>query len=402
MLTKLTCRIKIIVCLLAITVFSGAGTCMHQAKARDIYLHPPSFTKVGIATWGAGGAYVAEEGYPTAAFTNPAGLNGEKTTFYAEVGKRSAVADRVHWLIETKWDGQFILPGFASMMKPVGDLTLSIGYMNYYDLSMNIDSIEVTTSEDPEGLGEFYGIEENLRIHTFYGAGSYHFADGASVGLTLGLNYLKYRDEIAELSGDGHGLGIQFIAGGLLSPFENLNIGATFRYSTKIEYDMQYHSNDLNFEGDSLNEDVPPAHYKPEPASFMTKFPWSLQVGASYSPIADVKVLGMLDFQKWSIISDGYGDKIQVHFGTEISSLEPITFSLGFFTQDDPSVYVGKYLNQKFVTAGVRLKLWDSLELSTSFVDSHLFPNKEVEKYFGKDAKQFHQSYIATGVTISF
>jgi len=224
MLTKLTYRIMIIVCLLAITVFSGAGTCMHQAKANEIYLHPSSFTKVGVTTWGAGGAYVAEKGYPTAAFGNPAGLNGKKTIFYAEVGKRSAVTDQVHCIFETKWDDQFILPGFASIIKSVRRLTLSIGYMSYYDLRMEIDSIPVTTPEEPEGTGEFFGVEEKLVVHTFFGAGSYHFANGASVGLTLVLNYLKYRDEIAELSGEGHGLGIQFITGGFLSPFENLNM----------------------------------------------------------------------------------------------------------------------------------------------------------------------------------
>jgi len=223
-LTKLTYRIMIIICLLSITVFSGAGTCMHQAKANDIYLHPSNFTKVGVTIWGAGGAYVAEGGYPTAAFGNPAGLSDEKTTFYAEVGKRSAVADQVHCIFETKWDDQFILPGFASIIKPVKSLTLSIGYMNYHDLCMNIDSIPITTSESQEGTGEFFGVEEKLVVHTFFGAGSYHFTNGASVGLTLGLNYLKYQDEIAEMAGDGHGLGVQFIAGGLLSPFENLNM----------------------------------------------------------------------------------------------------------------------------------------------------------------------------------
>lgn len=397
-LTKLICLITVTIFLLSITVFSGTGTCRLWTKSNRIY--QPYFTKVGVTTWGAGGAYVAEKGYPTVAFGNPAGLSGEETTFYAEGGKRSAVADQVHCIFETKWDDQFILPGFASIIKLVKSLTLSIGYMSYYDLHMEIDSIPITTLEEPEGTGEFYGIEEKLVVHTFFGAGSYHFANGASVGLTLGLNYLKYQDETAEMAGDGHGLGVQFIAGGLLSPFENLNMGVAFRYSTKIEYNMQYDGAGLEFEKNDIGEPDFDYEYVPEP--LLTKFPWSLQVGMSYSPIADVKILGMLDFQKWSIISNGHEDKIQAHFGTEISSLEPFTFGFGFFTQDDPSVYMGKYFNQKFITAGVRLKLWDSLELSTSYIDSHLFPNKEVEKDLGKDAKQFHQSYIATGVSLSF
>jgi len=281
-LTKLICLITVTIFLLSITVFSEnrlvASTYTHRVKPNHIF--PPCFSRIGVVTWGAGGAYVAEKGYPTAAFTNPAGLSSEKTTFYAEVGKRRGVADRVHCIFETKWDDQFILPGFALIIKPVKGLTFSIGYMNYHDLCMNIDSIPITTSESQEGTGEFFGVEEKLMVHTFFGASSYHFEDGASVGLTLGLNYLRYQDEIAELPGDGHGLGVQVVAGGLLSPFENFNIGAAFRYSTKIEYNMQYHSGvaDTFFNPDIDGELVP------EPTPFEAKFPWSLQIGASYRP----------------------------------------------------------------------------------------------------------------------
>lgn len=141
MLTKLTYRIKIIVCFLSITVCSGAGPCRVEANSSRICL--PFFTKVGIPTWGAGGAYVAEKGYLTAAFGNPEGLSSEKTTFYLEAGRRFPA----RWLgmAQAKWDDHFILPGFVSVAKPLSGLNLSIGYMNYYDLSMR-DSIEVIIS----------------------------------------------------------------------------------------------------------------------------------------------------------------------------------------------------------------------------------------------------------------
>jgi len=397
-LTKLACPLTVAAFLLSITVFSGVGTSRVERGYDRIFA--PYFTKVGVANWGAGGAYIAEWGRPTAAFTNPAGLSTERAIIYAEAGKRFPA----HWLgmKQGQWDNQFIVPGFLSVAKPFRNLSLSIGYMNYYDLS-NEDSIEVTTSESPEGMPEYYHIENRLKIHTFFASGSYAIENMASVGLTIGLNCLKEHEWIAEVSADGHGLGIQLVAGGLLSPFEGLNIGGAFRYSTKIEYDMQYRTGAADTF--STNPDID-SNLKPEPIPCEAKFPWSLQVGASYRPIADVKVLGMLDFQKWSIVSDGYEDKIQVHLGTEISSLEPFTFGFGFFTQEYPWKDKGRYFkgrdfDQKFISAGFRVKLWKSFELSTSFVDSHLFPNKEVEKDLGKDAKQFHQSYIATGIRIS-
>jgi len=275
-----------------------------------------------------------------------------------------------------------------------------MGCANFYDYHMET---EVLIYDDLKGTPRLSEIEDRLEVNTFFGTGSYSFEKLASVGLTLGLNYLGGRDRIGEVSADGHGIGVQVIAGGLLSPLENLNLGAAFRYSTKIKYDMQYHTGYTDTF--PSNPDID-SNLRPEPIPYEAEFPWSLQVGMSYNPIADVKFLGVLDFQKWSIVSDGYGDKIQIHLGTEVSLLEPFTFSFGFFTQECPWKDKGRYFkgrdfDQKFITAGDRVKLWNWLELSTLILDSHLFPNKKIEEDLGKDAKQFHQTYIASGIRVS-
>ncbi len=271
-LTKLVWLLTVAAFLLSVTIFSIAGTCRVATKYDRIFA--PYFTKVGVANWGVGGAYVAEWDCPTAAFTNPAGLSTERTILYVEGGRRLPA----HWLgIEgDKWDNQFILPGFASVIKPFGDLSLSMGCANFYDYHMET---EVLIYDDPSGTPRLSKIEDRLVVHTFYGAGSYSFENRASVGFTLGLNYLRGRDRIAEVSAEGDGLGVQFIAGGLLSPFQGLNIGATFRQSTKIEYNMQYHTG----VADTFSNPDIDSNLEPEPIPFEAKFPWSLQVGASYS-----------------------------------------------------------------------------------------------------------------------
>jgi len=81
---------------------------------------------------------------------------------------------------------------------------------------------------------------------------------------------------------------------------------------------------------------------------------------------------------------------LQKLFSSQWSPSEPIILS-----------FEGRDFDQKFITGGFRVKLWKSFELSTSFLDSHLFPNKKIEKDLGKDAKQFHQTYIASGIRIS-
>jgi hypothetical protein len=314
--------------------------------------------------------------------------------------------------LETDWllpafysDGQLILPGFASVRMPIHNMNFAIGYFNAYDLRMRAGPFIVRTISHPEGTGEVYWFETGIDAHSFFVAGSYSKSEKASVGLTLGLNYLRQWDKLWNSKYEGQGYGMHVIAGGMLTPYEKLNLGAVFRYATNIDYDLKNATKnrliivDID-PAESGNNGRLPLEEKPWP--YRAKFPWSLQIGMSYQPLSNLKFLSMIDFQKWSTVADGLEDKIQMHLGIEILDSKPLAFSLGVFTQDHPSTEMGKFLDQNFLTAGTRLRLLHKAELSLSIIDSHLFPNKEFEKEFGKDKEQFHQTHIASGISFSF
>ncbi len=104
-----------------------------QDRAREPFLFlPAGFTKIGAAAWGAGGAYVAVTGTPTAAFDNPAGLLFDEVHLYADVGQRF----HTDYLGGADFAGQLLAPGFIGLGKSFGKLQVAAGYFRFYSFEL--------------------------------------------------------------------------------------------------------------------------------------------------------------------------------------------------------------------------------------------------------------------------
>lgn len=193
-----------------------------------------SFTRIGVAAWGAGGAYVAKSGSPTAAFHNPAGLSRNNTILYIESGRRL----KAHYLFGFDFDNQFILPGAVTLTKPLKNFSLSVGYFNFYNHQLE-DQLLVTTAQQPEGTGEFLAFESKLNVHTFFGSGNLSFNENIAFGITLGFNYLKQKDQLGNSGFSGDGWDLQFVAGALVAISKVLKTGLDVpRYLTKVAHTL--------------------------------------------------------------------------------------------------------------------------------------------------------------------
>ncbi|MDZ7260670.1 MAG: hypothetical protein ONB05_00925, partial [candidate division KSB1 bacterium] len=288
--------IRQIIKLIALALFLFSNPVYSQGVSKTVRaqnsIYPFCFTKLGVTNIARGGASVAELGCPIAAFSNPAGLSSDKVIIYFEAGKRFA-AD---WLYDLKWDNQFILPAYATIVKPMKRGSISIGYLNYYSLRRELE-MEITTISQPEGTGEMLTATTEMNVHSLFCAGSYCLNPMSNVGLTIGLNYLRHQDKMYHRSiAKGQGFGFQLIVGGLLTPIEKLKLGAAFRYATGINYDMKMEGRVL-----LVQIDVDSSVWGNNPninASFTTisfpftaEFPWSLEIGMSYELSGDVNLL---------------------------------------------------------------------------------------------------------------
>jgi long-subunit fatty acid transport protein len=359
-------------------------------------IYKSAFTKIGVDAWAAGGASIAEHGIPTGAFNNPAGINYDELTLYAEFGKRL----NTKWLYDFDFDGQFIVPAYVSAAKPFGNWNIELGYMNYCDLVMNTQS-EIRTIEHPEGTGEFYNIEKNINIYTFFCASSYAFNEHISLGLTLGLNYLNQYEKVYKLTAEGNGFGALIIFGVLFSPVNNFSIGTNLKFLTDIDYEMKINENDIFFDPDTTYQGNIVA-INSEKYPYSANFPWTFEVGINYKPVPFVKLLAMLEYQDWRDVTDNIDNEVQIHLGAEISTFQSLAFRLGYFTMNDMEISSKEVFNQQFLSFGIKWSVNNKINLSASVMTSNLFDNEEFEEYYGEDKEQFHQTYISAGILYSF
>jgi hypothetical protein len=359
-------------------------------------IYKSAFTKIGVDAWAAGGASIAEYGIPTGAFNNPAGIDYDELTLYAEFGKRL----NTKWRCDFDFDGQFIMPAYVSAAKPFGNWNIELGCMNYYDFVLK-NQYEITTVEHPEGTGEFFNFEKNINIYSFFGAGSYTFNEHISLGLTVGLNYLNQYEKLPGSTAEGNGFGALFSFGVLFSPVNNFSIGTNLKFLTDIDYDMKSNENVILFDPDTTDQvNIVAIDSKKYPSS--AKFPWTFEIGINYKPVPFVKLLAMLEYQDWSDVTDNIDNEVQIHLGAEISTFQSLAFRLGYFTMNDIEIFSEEILNQQFLSFGIKWSVNNKINLSASVMTSNLFNNEEFEEYYGEDEEQFHQTYISAGILYSF
>ncbi len=394
--TKIECYInRLVMWLLALLGCTGQALSQTAGSCGTVSLiSAESYTRSGVQFWSSGGAGIAESGLPTASFSNPASLDANMVTLYAEAGKRFA-AD---WVDDLEFDGQWIVPGFLAVSFPAGPLGVSLGYANQYDLHLTVPPIPITTPQAPEGTGGFFSAERNLRSSVFFGSLRYGITDGISVGLTAGRTWVSLSDRISNVSAQGNGYGFLLVAGGLAQITPEVSIGAALTTTSRVTVESSYLSPPvLEPRGaDSLVYAQLPGTY-----AFIAAYPWIAEAGGYWKVSRNVECMASIEYQRWSRVDAGFDNLWQIHVGTAISVVPELSLRLGLFTQSDPNESNQSYLNQVFLTIGLEHHFSEHLTLSGSVLDSHLFSTSGLLPTFENSSKKFRQTYCAAAAMYS-
>lgn len=335
-----------------------------------------SFSRNGVAAWAAGGAYVAGPAKPFAALHNPAALSTERLDVYIEAGKRL----EANYPFDFKFDDQFIVPAMASISKGLGEWAFSTGYANYYDEHFETGSVQIS-EPIPDGTGALVDVQSSSTVHAFFASVKYALGSFAAVGVSAGLNYLKFNETVDIIDAGGDGLGFQAVFGGLVNASEKITLGAAFRFASDIDFELQDVVIDSvdNRRGES---------FIAVPNERTLTFPWSAQIGLGYQPLPQLRLLAMLDYQHWSALSAGANNLVNLHLGMELS-VKRSSVSIGFFTSENPAEFFGDSIDQNFLTAGMEMQVVGGIKVSAMILDGHLLSN---------DDSEFHQTYLAGGL----
>lgn len=203
----------------------------------------------GAKAMGMGGAFTGLASDPSAIFFNPAGLSfqkGANVMFGTTLIFPSTTFTPSGSTQDTKMKSQIFYPSNLYGSYTMNDgLAFGIGVYNPYGLG---------TEWDKDWVGRKIAVKTDLQTFFINPSVSYRcneqFSFGVGVSYVLSNVKLSFRvptysslapptpsttDGTASLEADGNG--INFNAGILFQPFDNLKLGLAYRHSTKIKYD---------------------------------------------------------------------------------------------------------------------------------------------------------------------
>jgi hypothetical protein len=351
---------------------------LESSRARAQFSLPPyisSFTQPGVQSWSAGGSGLVEPGLPTAALCNPAAMNADRITLYAEAGKRM----EADWVYDIQRDGQWITPSFVSLTIPDNDWLFSAGYANFYDDYSATSMIE-TTPAFPEGAGESFESTRSVVVRDLYGSAMYRVANQLSLGLTVGLNIESVNETFWYLEGHGKGTGVMVVAGVLYQPFPEMRVGSAVTIPSPI----------------SMTESFPS-----ESNDYRTQFPWSVNTGVGWivSPVFEVNLGGII--QHWTSVSENYDNVYEFHWGMVVHCLPEMTARFGFIAGVGPFPNLQQYDKQNYLTVGIEYHYRNFLMLTGGIMDSHLLGGGADLPGYGSGIHHFHQTCFSLGMGYS-
>src|SRR5260221_9263374 len=164
--------------LISLCLFCVAAPAAGSRSGTEVtIIRPEAFSRFGSSFWAAGGAGVAGLGMPGAPFANPAAMNYPNLELYVEAAQRFSTT----WLVDLDYDGQTIVPSFASAGFSTGKASLAFGYANLYDLNYSSRIME-TTMNFPDGTGQIGEFGSSVKTHAIFGSVGYPVDEELSVG----------------------------------------------------------------------------------------------------------------------------------------------------------------------------------------------------------------------------
>ncbi|KAA3613816.1 MAG: hypothetical protein DWQ05_16195 [Calditrichaeota bacterium] len=372
------------------TLFSASTILAQNSPSETTYHYPRgTLTKIGTASWGAGGAGIVSPLDATAGFNNPALRSSYQYPFYVEIGKRLPTEGALD--TDTRLDKQKLLPAYLAISRSTEKYGISLAYARFYSYR------ELTVKEIPVFNSFSQEVENSAWLHeldvsSLSLACAFSLKPSLELGASAGINYLAY-NEFTNVSrpSDGHGFGYQLAIGAIYFPNEKLRFAILFKTISAIKFEG---SEDYLRIQNSVPVDTSSLFAVVTSYESMLGFPQVLSASLSYNLTHKWIFLFQVDFEKWIGVADGFENIAQFHSGMSYDLSSRITVMAGYFTQNDPSKISGDYYDQNFFTAGLNLDLSKKYTLSLSVIDSNLLSNKQPDET--KDL--FRQTYISVAI----
>jgi hypothetical protein len=378
-----------IVFITALLIYSSSNI-YSQVNATIDALSSLGYNRIGNEFWAAGGASVAEKELIASAFNNPANISFNKFTLTAE-GMWKLKSD----YLGIDYNNTSIIPSYISIGTAIDKIGFEFGYCNFYNEKLELGGIPITTIDQPEGTGEYITLVSITNVNTCFGSLCWQAMENLSLGLTLGLDFVRQNEKVYNISSNLTGTRIQIIGGIQYQPWENLGLGLVFHLPTSTNLDLKVSS------GSMLNLKVSDSSSFVEIyPQYRAKSPIIAEFGASFHISRIIVLHQSLEYQNWSKINNAANNVWQIHLGATIKSSANFQFHVGYFTQNYPYSMMSGYFDQQFLSAGITAKS-GGIEMTVTALSSEIFKKTRPVVSFFILEESFYQNEISFGMSYS-
>ncbi len=276
------------------------------------------------------------------------------------------------------------------------EFTFGLGFGQKYNGSMDIGEIEITTTQNPDGTGEFFSPTLEKMIHCYSISAAYSFNDiseiinDLSIGFRYNLNRYDQYDEINVLIGEAEDYFHNFNIGLFtrIKLDEQRKLGIALSYETKSEFNAKLEVNsDLLVDPELIDPNRPPVYVQVD--YFVTgSTPAEMKFDLSIDALPQLSFLMNVSSVFWDNGNSNVKDQVEFSTSAVYTFNDDIKTSLGLFLTDYR--YKENYfqqllteLNAFFITAGINYK-FQNFYIDLAIADSHLASGDFRKQTIGK------------------
>lgn len=289
------------------------------------------------------------------------------------------------------------MPQSAGAVIKFDDFSFGLGFGQKYNGSLDFDSIQITTSQYPDGTGEFITVEYRTRVQSYSLSASYAFpkifgeSSSLEIGFRYSYNHLKFYEKLWEMTIDesdnvgSYAIGLQYSS--QISNNRMLRVG--FSYEIEPDFETVYeYKNGLIYISDPDSNGRIPAYINSKyniVGSVPDKFNLDVSADLTESFRLNTMITGVL----WEADNDYIKNQLEFSASGIYIINEMFSPSFGFYYTDknfDEDFFdINEKNNALFLIAGLRFN-YDIFSADLAIADSHLFSGDYRKQTIGKIA----------------
>lgn len=287
------------------------------------------------------------------------------------------------------------MPQSAGGVFNFDNFSLGLGFGQKYNGSLDFDSIQITTAQDPDGTGEYFDVEYRTRVYTYSLAASYSFIDlitensSLDLGFRYSYNKMEFYESLWLIDVSAANVSSNFNFGLQYSYdiSENRKIKIGFCYETQVEFSspiiVELDSLDINSgNGSNIGAQV----YNFNIAGYI---PNDFKLDVSADLTENLKLNTLITGVLWETADNNQKNQLELSASGVYRIDEMFAPSFGFYYTDknfDEDFFdINDKMNALFLIAGLRFN-YNIFSADLAIADAQLFGGDFRKQTIGKIA----------------